>query len=64
MDISSEMRELAAELYSEWMDWDLKNADPLWTPPPGEEWPLYQYADYEWLKGSPQYASDPQKVAP
>ncbi len=45
--------EMVESMKSRWMEWHRNNADPLW-----EDGENYQYADYDWLVGSPHYKAN------
>lgn len=51
-DIASSHPKLVQRLRTQWKQWDRSSKPPLWNP---TRKPLVQYADYEWLKGSPGY---------
>lgn len=38
-----------------WKTWNESNSPPLWEKGTGRGEDDYQYADYEWLKGTPHY---------
>ena len=38
-----------------WLKWNEGSAPDLWETPPKN---AYQYADYEWLKGSQHYKAE------
>ena len=44
--------ERVQSMRARWLKWNEGNAPDLWTTPPKN---AYQYADYEWLKGSQHY---------
>ncbi len=62
-DLSQSENSLAESLYTDWKRWEAGHPEALWEMPPSKEWPKYQYATYEWLKGSPQYTADPDSAA-
>ncbi len=47
-DLAASQPERVQSMLARWKEWNKGNAPDLWGPP---EKP-YQYADYEWLKGS------------
>lgn len=51
-NISNQHPKLMKRLYAQWKEWDKMSQAPLWTNPNKGK---YQYADYDWLKGSPHY---------
>lgn len=48
---------LVKQLHAQWKEWDQSSQRPLWGRAGKSE---YQYADYEWLKGSPHYRAKPE----
>ncbi|WP_442506770.1 hypothetical protein SH528x_005636 [Novipirellula sp. SH528] len=51
-NVASNHPELVKRLHAQWREWDKASKPPLWSRSSKGE---YQFADYEWLKGSPHY---------
>jgi len=51
-NIANKHRKLVSQMMAGWNEWDKMSKPPLWKSSRRNE---YQYADYEWLKGSPHY---------
>ncbi|WP_372847212.1 sulfatase [Pontiella sp.] len=54
-NIAAAHPERVERMRARWMAWNKNNAPDLWQTPPNN---VYQYADYEWLKGSQHYQSN------
>lgn len=52
-DLTSEQPQRAERMLAAWKAWNESNQPPLWNGNKGRN--TYQYADYEWLKGTPHY---------
>jgi arylsulfatase A-like enzyme len=63
-DLAASQPERVQTMLSQWKEWDRASNKPeLWTP--GKDKNAFQYADYEWLKGSPHYkAKSVSSVSP
>lgn len=55
-DLSSEQSERTERMLTQWKVWNESNQPPLWGGNRGRN--SYQYADYEWLKGTPHYKAE------
>ena len=51
-NIASKRPELVLRMRGQWKEWDKSSRPQIWKAPPID---AYQYADYEWLKGNPNY---------
>lgn len=55
-DLASAEPQRAEQMLAQWQKWNKSNQPPLWggsrNTPAKDAW---QYADYEWLKGTPHY---------
>ena len=56
-NLAASQPERVQNMLARWKEWNKGNAPDLWGKP---EKP-YQYADYEWLKGSQHYKATPKK---
>jgi arylsulfatase A-like enzyme len=63
-DLSQSDSKRADKMFAAWVEWDDSNPETLWITPKQEDWYKYQYANYEWLKGSNHYTTDPDKISP
>ncbi|MDF7799033.1 sulfatase-like hydrolase/transferase [Pontiellaceae bacterium B1224] len=57
-DLANAQPERVQSLLAQWNKWDASNPKALWISPGKKEREKYQYADYEWLKGSQHYKSE------
>lgn len=55
-DMAASQPERVQEMLARWQEWEQGNRPPLWTGSRN-----VQYADYEWLKGSPYYKVGTEK---
>lgn len=53
-NVAAAKPQLVQRLYAQWKQWDKSSKPPLWN---SSRKTKVQYADYEWLKGSPHYKS-------
>ena len=51
-DLAEAQPQRAEQMLAQWKDWNQSNRSPLWKVGHKDG---YQYADYEWLKGTPHY---------
>ncbi|QDT00968.1 sulfatase-like hydrolase/transferase [Adhaeretor mobilis] len=51
-DLAKAQPQRAKRMLVQWNEWNGSNAPPLWKQSGRKD---YQYADYEWLKGTPHY---------
>ncbi len=51
-NLAASQPERVQSMLARWKEWNSGNASDLWKTPPNN---AYQYADYEWLKGSQHY---------
>ena len=58
-DVAAAHPEQVQRMLARWADWNSGNAPDLWGKPDKP----YQYAEYEWLKGSQHYGSPNEKSA-
>jgi len=55
-DLSAAQPQRAESMLARWMVWNESNRPPLWVGSKSrQDKNNYQYADYEWLKGTPHY---------
>ena len=53
--------EKVQSMRARWIEWNQGNAPDLWQPPDKH---AYQYADYDWLKGSQHYKASSNSTEP
>ena len=55
-DLADAQQKRAERMLAQWKAWNEKSQPPLWDGNRGKQTKNdYQYADYEWLKGTPHY---------
>ncbi|TWT81741.1 Arylsulfatase [Planctomycetes bacterium CA13] len=54
-DLAGAQPQRAERMLALWKTWNESNSPPLWKKGTGGGEDDYQYADYEWLKGTPHY---------
>jgi arylsulfatase A-like enzyme len=59
-DLASTQPERVQRMLAQWEQWNESNPEPLWKGGGGGR---YQYADYEWLKGSQHYHAKGASIA-
>ena len=58
-DLAKAQPQRVERMLARWKTWNESNQPPLWSggrPRPTKD--AYQYADYEWLKGTPHYKAN------
>lgn len=53
-DLAEAQPRRVERMLTEWKSWNKNNVPPLWNSRKRAK-DVYQYADYEWLKGTPHY---------
>ncbi|MFG0287529.1 MAG: sulfatase-like hydrolase/transferase [Rhodopirellula sp. JB044] len=56
-DLAKAQPQRAKRMLAKWKSWNESNEPPLWNPNQQSR-NQYQYADYEWLRGTPHYQPD------
>lgn len=58
INIADQHQTMVRRMTAGWKDWDQISQPPLWKPSRNKN--KFQFADYDWLKGSPHYQFQPK----